>query len=161
VTIVAAQVTDQDAVDPPDTMAANFVFSFTIDQAPTVIGTTPTNGATGVVPTTNITVNFSESVNATTGSFSVVCDGIPQTFALSAAPATSFTLNPTADLPEGVFCTVTALAAGITDADAGDPPDNMLADYVFSFAIPPNANNDARGRPATCRSTPRPLASAS
>ncbi len=29
VTVFAAQVTDQDADDPPDTMAANFVFSFT------------------------------------------------------------------------------------------------------------------------------------
>jgi hypothetical protein len=145
VTVVAAQVTDQDAIDPPDTMAANFVFSFTVDTAPSVTTTSPTNGATGVVPTTNITVNFSESVNATTGSFTLVCGGNAQAFALSASPATSFTLNPTADLPEGVFCTVTALAAGITDADAGDPPDNMLADFVFTFAIPPNANNDARG----------------
>ena len=46
VTVFAAQVTDQDANDPPDNMAANFVFSFTIDQAPSVTATTPTNGAT-------------------------------------------------------------------------------------------------------------------
>ena len=36
VTIFAAQITDQDSNDPPDNMAANFVFSFTMDAAPAV-----------------------------------------------------------------------------------------------------------------------------
>jgi hypothetical protein len=37
VTVFAAQVSDQDANDPPDTMAANFVFSFQTEvQQPVV-----------------------------------------------------------------------------------------------------------------------------
>jgi methionine-rich copper-binding protein CopC len=143
VTVLAAQVSDQDGA--PDTMAANFVFSFTVDTAPGVTTTTPVNGATGVLPSATITVNFSESVNATTSAFGIVCGGTPQSFTLSASPATAFTLTPTAALPEGVVCTVTVVAVQVTDADAGDPPDTMLADAVFSFAIPPNAVNDARG----------------
>jgi hypothetical protein len=144
VTVFAAQVTDQDGNDPPDTMAANFVFSFTIDTAPSVTTTTPTNGATAVSPSTTIVVNFNESVNATTSSFTVQCPSSNQAFTLSSSPAASFTLTPTGGLPEGVICTVTVLAAQITDADAGDPPDNMLANHVFSFSIPPNANDDSR-----------------
>ena len=153
VTVVAAQVTDQDTNDPPQNMAANFVFSFTIDNAPAVTTTTPTNGATGVAANTNITVNFSESVNATTGSFTIQCPspGNLQAFTLSASPSNTFTLDPVANLPEGVICTVTVIANQITDADAGDPPDNMVADFVFSFAIPPRAVDDARNATGNIR----------
>ena len=46
VTVFAAQIADQDAVDPPDAMTANHVFSFTVDAAPGVSATTPANAAT-------------------------------------------------------------------------------------------------------------------
>lgn len=153
VTVFAAQVEDQDANDPPQNMAANFVFSFTIDNPPTVTTTVPTNGATGIAPTTNITVNFSESVNATTSSFTIQCPAATanRTFALSASPSNTFTLNPDSDLPEGVICTVTVVAAQITDTDAGDPPDNMETDFVFSFSIPPRAVDDARNATGNIR----------
>ncbi len=152
-TIFAAQVTDQDSNDPPDNMTANFVFTFTIDQAPSVTTTTPTNGATGVAANTNITVNFSEQVNASTASFSIECPapGNLQAFTLSASPSTTFTLDPVANLPEGVVCTVTVIATQITDTDAGDPPDNMAANFVFSFAIPPRAVDDARNATGNIR----------
>lgn len=153
VTVIAAQVTDTDANDPPNNMAANFVFSFTIDNPPSVTTTTPTNGATGVAANTNIVINFSESVNATLSSFQIECPapGNTQTFTLSASPATSFTLDPVSNLPIGVICTVTVFAAQITDADSGDPPDNMAANYVFSFSIPPDAVNDARSATGNIR----------
>jgi uncharacterized repeat protein (TIGR01451 family) len=116
-----------------------------VDAGPAVTTTSPVNGANGVSPTTNITVNFTEPVNATTGSFSVQCPtGSPQAFTLSASPSASFTLDPTADLPAGVTCTVTVFAAGITDADTFDPPDQMAADYTFSFGVKPLAVDDMR-----------------
>ncbi|HWT01914.1 MAG TPA: Ig-like domain-containing protein, partial [Pyrinomonadaceae bacterium] len=144
VTINAAQVEDQDSNDPPNNLTANYVFDFTIDLPPSVTTTTPTNGQTGVAANTNIVVNFSESVNATTNSFSIECPapGNTQAFTLSASPSNSFTLNPNPDLPTGVECTVTVKAAEITDVDSGDPPDNMVADHVFTFKIPPVANDD-------------------
>ncbi len=153
VTVVAAQVSDQDANDPPENMASNFVFSFTIDNAPAVTTTTPTNGATGVAANTNITINFTESVNATTASFTIECPapGNLQTFTLSSSPSNTFTLDPVSNLPEGVICTVTVLANQITDTDAGDPPDNMVANHVFSFAIPPRAVDDARNATGNIR----------
>jgi methionine-rich copper-binding protein CopC len=142
VTVVAAQIADNDAFDPPDNLAANYVFTFTVDTPPSVTTTTPVNGATGVTPSSTITVNFNESVNATTSSFTVDCGGA-QTYTLSSSPSTSFTLTPTSNLP-AVLCTVTVIANQISDADAGDPPDNMLANYVFSFTVntPPTAVDD-------------------
>lgn len=41
VTIFAAQITDQDTGDPPDGMAVNYVFSFTMDAAPSVTTASP------------------------------------------------------------------------------------------------------------------------
>lgn len=114
-----------------------------VDAGPTVISTTPTNGATDVASNANITVNFSEPVNATTSSFSIECPGgSPQAFALSASPASSFTLDPVADLPAGTNCTVTVIANQITDVDSFDPPDQMAANYVFSFGVKLEAVDD-------------------
>jgi methionine-rich copper-binding protein CopC len=135
VTVVASKVTDTDADDPPDNMAANYVFTFTVDSPPTVSSTVPIDAATGVASDANITINFDESVNATTSSFTIKCpsSGASLPFTLSASPASSFTLNPNADLPDGVICQVTVIANQITDTDSGDPPDNMTSDFVFNF----------------------------
>ena len=114
-----------------------------VDEGPSVTTTSPVGGATDVAQNTNITVNFTEPVNATTASFSVECPaGSPQTFTLSASPSASFTLDPTADLPAGTTCTVKVFANQITDADAFDPPDQMAADYTFSFGVKPLAVDD-------------------
>src|SRR6185295_6943281 len=138
VTIFAAQVTDQDTNDPPDNMAANFVFAFTMDTAPAVTTTVPTNGATQVATNTNITVNFNENVNIQDSTaFTVECPvATPIAFnVIPAAPGgtNSFTLDPISDLPVGTVCTVTVVASKVTDLDTGDPPDNMVANFVFSF----------------------------
>ncbi|HWQ11706.1 MAG TPA: Ig-like domain-containing protein, partial [Roseiflexaceae bacterium] len=143
VTVLAAQVSDQDASDPPTQMAANYVFDFTVDTTPTVTTTSPANGATGVAPSATITVNFSESVNATAASFVLECPaGSPRAYTLSASPASSFTLTPTGGMPPGQICSVTVVGAQVSDADAGDPPDTLVANYLFSFSVPPVANAD-------------------
>jgi methionine-rich copper-binding protein CopC len=135
VTVVAAQVTDQDTNDPPDNMAADYVFSFTVDAAPTVQSTSPTNGATTVATNTNITVTFSEPVDATTSSFTIECPapGNLKTFTVSGSGTSTITLDPTLDLPEGTTCKVTVVANQISDSDTADPPDHLASDYVFSF----------------------------
>ena len=136
VTVFAAQVNDQDTNDPPDNMAANFVFSFTIDQAPSVTATTPTNGATGVAINSNVSITFSEPVNVAGNWFQIVC---PNSGTRNVADTvvtggpTTFTINPNADFANGEVCTVTVSASQVTDQDSGDPPDNMAANFVFSF----------------------------
>jgi methionine-rich copper-binding protein CopC len=146
VTVFAAQVSDQDANDPPDNMLSNFVFSFTIDQAPSVTTTVPTNGSINVSKTANIVINFSENVTATTSSFTIECPapGNLQAFTVSGSGTNQITLDPTSNLPQGQICTVTVIANQISDTDTGDPPDNMVANFVFSFGVQPEAFDDAR-----------------
>src|SRR5688500_15767965 len=116
------------------------------DAAPTVLSTIPATGAVNVAFDTNITINFSESVNATSSAFVVECPtGTPITFTQSASPSSSFTLNPDVNLPFSTTCVVTVLANQISDVDANDPPENMSANFVFSFTTadppPPVAEN--------------------
>src|SRR6185436_6430846 len=98
-------------------------------------------------------INFSENVNATTSSFTIECPapGNTQAFAVSGSGTNQITLNPNADLPPGVICTVTVIANQISDTDAGDPPDNMVADFVFSFGVKPEAVDDAHGAAGNIR----------
>jgi uncharacterized repeat protein (TIGR01451 family) len=134
---------------PPNDTAT---VTINVDAGPTVVSTSPVNGATSVAQNSNITVNFSEPVNATNSSFSVQCPtGSPQTFTLSASPSASFTIDPTADLPAGTTCTVTVFANQITDADTFDPPDQLAADYVFSFGVKPLAVDDMRSATGNVR----------
>lgn len=145
VTVFANKVTDVDANDPPDNMAANKVFSFTIDTPPAVSSTTPADNTANVAVGTNIDITFNEPVDATTSSFTIQCPtgSGNQAYALSNnVGKTIYTLNPTANLPAGAICTVTVIALQISDTDAGDPPDHLTADYVFTFKIPPVATND-------------------
>ena len=68
-TVFAAQVGDQDANDPPDTMAANHVFTFVMDAAPAVTTTLPAAGVDNLATNIDLTITFSEPVNVTgTGS---------------------------------------------------------------------------------------------
>src|SRR5205085_3949304 len=122
VTVFAAQVTDQDAADPPDNMAANFVFSFTIDLPPSVTTTNPTNGTIDILKSSNIVINFNENVTATTSSFTIECPAPSnlKTFTVGGSGTNQITLDPTADLPQGVICTVTVVANQISDTDTGD-----------------------------------------
>jgi hypothetical protein len=146
VTVAANQITDTDG--PPDQMASNFVFSFTtanpVDAAPTVVSTTPADSAPNVAVSSNIVVNFSESVTATVNAFAINCGSL-QPFSQTGSPSTSFTLNPDSDLPYSATCTVTVRANEISDTDASDPPDHMTSDYSFSFTTanppPPVATN--------------------
>src|SRR5204863_6632597 len=113
----------------------NYVFSFTTaDAAPSVASTSPADGADHVAVNTNIVVNFSEPVTASGSSFTLECPtGTPKSFSVSGSPGSSITLDPTADLPEATVCSVKVIANQISDVDAVDPPDNMAADYNFSF----------------------------
>jgi len=106
------------------------------DAAPTVTATTPANDATAVAPGSNVTVTFSEGVAVSGSWFEIACttSGV-HTAAVSGGP-TTFTLDPDADFAVGEACTVTIAASGVTDLDTEDPPDNMAADFAFSFTTP-------------------------
>jgi predicted extracellular nuclease len=103
------------------------------DDAPSVTGTTPGDGASGVSESADLTVTFSESVETGAGAFTLTCGGNDQPLTVSGT-GTSRTLNPTSDLPTGGSCTLTVHAANVTDSDTNDPPDTMASDKTVTFS---------------------------
>ncbi|MGB9376819.1 MAG: Ig-like domain-containing protein, partial [Mycobacteriales bacterium] len=104
------------------------------DSAPTVSSTSPADNAIGVADNANISVTFSEPVNATGSAFAVNCASSgAHAVAVSGGPVT-FTLDPSTDFAIGESCTVTVTASQVSDQDSNDPPDTMAADYVLHFA---------------------------
>jgi predicted extracellular nuclease len=105
------------------------------DAAPSVTSTTPANGASGVALGSNISLTFSEPVGVAGNQdwFSISCTTSGAHGAAFTGGGTSWTLDPHTDFASQETCTVTVFAAGVTDNDTNDPPDNMAADHVFSF----------------------------
>ena len=117
------------------------------DPAPTVSSSTPSANATGVARGANITINFSEAVNAADGWYSISCSTSGSHTATQTGGPQSFTLDPAADFTFSETCTVDVFAASVTDQDALDPPDAMAANHVFTFTTenPPVEIHDVQG----------------
>jgi hypothetical protein len=112
------------------------------DEAPVVTSTTPVDAALGIAATSAIGITFSENVTVTAASFDLECPAASdRAFTLSGSNA-SYTLTPDAMLPGVTTCTVTVIAANVSDTDTDDAPDNMAADHVFSFTTSPVAMAD-------------------
>jgi predicted extracellular nuclease len=106
------------------------------DLPPDVTSTTPANDATEVALDTNVTVTFSEPVSVTGSWFTISCTRSGQHAAAVSGGPTIFTLDPDSDFADGEACTVTIVSAQVTDLDTDDPPDQMGADFAFSFTTP-------------------------
>ncbi len=103
------------------------------EEAPRVTATTPLGGDTGVARAADIVVTFSEPVNVTGTWFTITCaTSGAHTASYTGGPVT-FTIDPGTDFAANESCTVTILAANVTDQDTSDPPDNMAANHIFSF----------------------------
>jgi predicted extracellular nuclease len=66
--------------------------------------------------------------------------------ATASGDGTTFTLDPTTNFASSEQCTVTVMAANVADQDTNDPPDQMAANYTFSFQT---AGTDLCGDPVT------------
>ncbi|HEX8635005.1 MAG TPA: lamin tail domain-containing protein [Pyrinomonadaceae bacterium] len=121
-----------------------------VDNPPTVQSTTPADNATAVAVNSNISVTFNEPVTATANSFQISCaTSGTHAFTLSGG-TTTYTLDPTTDFTQGEVCTVTVVAAQVTDQDG--TADQMAADYVFDFTVintTPVAIHDIQGSGTT------------
>src|SRR5258706_8458363 len=73
---------------------------------------------------------------------------MPVAFATSASPAATFTLHPTSLLPPTTTCTLTVVAAQVTDVHAGTA---MQADKVVTFTTdtPPTVTSTTPTNGAT------------
>ena len=125
-TVFAAQVTDDDVIDPPNTMPVDFTSNFvTQDLAPRITSTTPV-AATVVAQNQTLTLNFSESVNVAAGAIAWNCGGVVAfTPALPQNGVSSLVLTPSVALVAGAACTVAVESTLVTDADAVDPPNEL------------------------------------
>jgi endonuclease I/methionine-rich copper-binding protein CopC len=138
-TVVAANVIDQDGT--PDPMTANSVFSFTVlpDNAPTVAATTPTNGASNVPVSSNLSINFSEPVSVSGSWYSISCANSGAHPGVVTGGPQNYTVNPDTNFELLELCTVTLTAALIVDQDG--TPDPLASNYVWTFTSAASAAN--------------------
>jgi len=104
-----------------------------VEKAPEVISTVPADEAFNVAIDANIGITFSEPVTVTGDWFTIECtDSLSRTAAVT-KEGSVFTLVPDPVFATGETCTVTVVAANVSDDDLIDPPDYMAEDYTFSF----------------------------
>ena len=102
------------------------------DPVPNVTATTPLNGATGVALNSDLSVTFSELINAAAGFFAISCSASgTHTGVASTADSLTYTINPAADFWPTELCTVTLENTLITEQVGSGRP--MAADYSWSF----------------------------
>ncbi len=91
---------------------------------PRVDSTTPINNDTGVALNTDITIDFSEAIDASINAATLTCgvDAISFT-GLPVSNVSQIILNPDTDLPNGTSCTLDLIASEINDLD--DMPDEL------------------------------------
>lgn len=116
------------------------------DVGPTVASTSPASGAGGIALDANVSITFSEPVTVTGSWYDITCASGSRTATASGGP-TTYVLDPTSDFGFAETCTVTIVAANVTDQDVSDPPDSMAANYVFSFntVAPPVRIHEIQG----------------
>ncbi len=131
-------------------LASNLSWSFTTEQEsvpPSVISTTPSDGATNVSTSTSITATFSEPLNPATvngSTFSVEVGGSSISGTVSYSDNTA-TFTSDADLPFGSSFTVT-ITNGVQDP-AGNP---LVGNKVWTFTT------EQESTPPTVTSTTPP-----
>ena len=116
------------------------------DSAPSVLSTTPADGAGNVAIDALLNITFSEKVNVSAGWYSIACATSGVHSATVSGGPVSFTLTPDANFAPLESCSVTLTAAAVADQDISDPPDNLAADYTFRFTTGPvTAIHDIQG----------------
>jgi predicted extracellular nuclease len=145
-----SNLADFDTGAPTPRNSVSALHFCTGDNAPAVTATSPLAGATDVGFNSNITITFSEPVDVSTSWYTIGCATSGSHTAAQSGGPTTFTLDPTADFAFSESCTVTVFASEVTDQDVLDPPNNMSANFVFSFTTeapppPPTFIHDIQG----------------
>jgi Ca2+-binding RTX toxin-like protein len=105
--------------------------------APTLLGTAPSDNATSVAPTSNLSLQFSEAVRAGTGNIVITGGGTTRTIAVTDTSQVSFsgstlTINPSEDLAANTDYSVT-LGAGVVRDIAGNAFAGIASNTQFNF----------------------------
>lgn len=136
VSIAAAAVTDRDGDIDSLSEAVALNFSTTADLPPSVLSTSPADGAQSVPAVGSIEVRFSETVALASGAFSLSCaesGNVALSFPLS---GTVISATPAVPLSNGEQCSFTVHASQVTDASL----QTMLADLSIIFHVSAGAS---------------------
>lgn len=124
-------------------LAAAYTWTFNTssnpDQsAPTVIATSPTNGAVNVALASNVIAVFSEPMNAPSVSNATftLMQGSVQYEGVVSYSGTTMTFNPTSDLAPGVTYIAT-LFTGVTDLAGNALGSNYVWNFTTVVPVPP------------------------
>lgn len=124
---------DFNASDADDGLAIDDIsFAVPGDFPPTVIATDPAQGASNVATGASIAISFSEPVTVAEDWFVLECGGGALAAESSGGPS-AYVIQPEAALPFGASCSLTVLAAAVSDLD-GDP-DPLQADFLLGFSV--------------------------
>ncbi|MEZ4517048.1 MAG: Ig-like domain-containing protein [Chloroflexota bacterium] len=107
------------------------------DAAPEVITVEPIAGTEVQPADVALSVTFSEPVTLSPGALKLECDtngSIPLT--VSGGPIT-YTATPQQTPDWGAACAATVVAQYVSDVDTTDPPDIMVNNRVWTFAVAP------------------------
>lgn len=136
VAIPAAAVTDRDGDSDSLSEAVALNFTTTADLPPSVVSTSPADGAQSVPAVSGIEVRFSEAVSLGATAFSLSCaesGSVALSFPLS---GTVISATPAAPLSNGELCSFSVNAAQVSDASL----QTMLTDLNISFRIAAGAS---------------------
>jgi endonuclease I len=99
---------------------------------PTVVSTSPADGATGVAPATDLAASFSEAVTLSSGAFALQCTqsgAVPLTYPAS---GTSFTITTGTTLAGSESCTFTIDATKVTDSGGAKLAQNKVVGFTIA-----------------------------
>jgi endonuclease I len=99
---------------------------------PTVVSTSPIDGATGVAPATDLAATFSEAVTLASGAFSLQCTQSGAVALTYPASGTSFTITTGATLAGSESCTFTIDATKVTDTGGAKLAQNKVATFTVA-----------------------------
>jgi endonuclease I len=101
---------------------------------PTVIGTTPANGATGFPAAGDLGVNFSEPVTLSAGAFTLQCSLSGNVALTHPASGSGFTIATNTALRGGETCALTVVASKVTDAGGAKLAQNATVGFSVANA---------------------------
>ncbi len=106
-------------------------FTGSSDTPPSVLSTSPADGAANVALDTNIVLTFNENVMVTDPWFTITCTNSGAHAATVSGGAHTYTLDPAVDFVNAETCTVTIIAEHVIDQDEILTP--MAANVTFTF----------------------------
>ncbi|OPZ11997.1 MAG: Extracellular ribonuclease precursor [Alphaproteobacteria bacterium ADurb.BinA280] len=136
VAIPAAAVTDRDGASDSLSEAVALNFITTADLPPSVVSTSPADGAQNAPAVGSIEVRFSEAVSLGSTAFSLSCAESGSVALSFPSSGTVINATPAAPLSNGELCSFSVHAAQVSDASL----QTMLADLSISFRIAAGAS---------------------